>query len=638
MKFIGLVGFYRRFIPDFAKYAKPLHYLTKKGIKFVWSAKEQECFDFLKTTLSDLTEVFLPDLNHPFIIQCDASEMGIGAILLQEKDGERFPIWFASRSLKPAETRYSVSEKECLSVLWAIEKFRGFIEYSHFVIETDHQALTWLQKIKEPSGRLARWFMTLQMHDFEVRYKPGESSNIKGADALSRIPALLFLEPSEIIDRGVMICKQGEDEFLKEIIAVMNDPSKLVSDPNAKRLQALRDQCFLSDDGLLMKYVGPKGKPWDHESLYWRVWVPQSLQESVMAYFHENLIFGHLGIRKTYYRLEERVYWRNLRRDVVNFVNRCKNCQLSKHSRLPPAPASSFSAETAWDVITIDLMGPYPKGSLQSTFLLVVVDLFTKYVELFPLRNAKTETVTNKLWQVCCRWGVPRVILSDNGTQFTSSHYSEWCKFLGIKPFYISAYHPQANQTERYNQTLKSMIVATIDHCKQWDKHILELSFALRTAQNDSTGFSPAYLNTGREFRTPFDNKLEIPLSSKEVQDMGRRISLIHALARDNLSVSQEKSLSYYNKKAKDRTFQVGDKVLLKTHFLSDASRGFTSKLAPRREGPFLVTEKLTDRTYDLTSVDSKQVVRKVHINELSPFFESTFQDVKPSKSLSTPN
>jgi hypothetical protein len=634
-QFLGLVGYYRKFIPDFSKFAKPLHDLMKKGQKFEWTFECQNGFDSLRTSLTDLTTVYLPDLNMPFIIQCDASEVGLGAVLIQEKEGVRYPLWFASRSFRPAETRYSVSEKECLAVLWAIEKFRGFVEYSRFVVETDHQALSWLSKIKEPSGRLARWFMTLQMYDFEVRYKPGDSPNMRGADALSRIPSLLFVETEDVIYRPEMISEQRKDESLYEIISYINGSLQPVNKLEEARLRVLSEKSFLAEDGLLMRYVGPQGKPWEDESLYWRVWVPYSLKQKVMTIFHDTKTAGHLGIRKTFHRLENRVYWKNMRKDIVSFVNHCIKCQSAKSARIPPYPASSFVSESPWEVISIDLMGPYPKGSNQSTFLLVVVDLFTKYVELFPLRQAKTNNVTDKLWQVCCRWGVPKVILSDNGTQFTSTHYSDWCKLLGIKPFFISAYHPQANQTERYNQTLKSMIIATLNKCKDWDRHLPELAFALRTAQNDSTKFSPDYLNTGRYFRTPFDNQIDICLpSSREIADMGKRIRTIQCIARDNLQQSRDSYLGHYNIKTKERDIAVGDKVWMKSHFLSDASKGFTSKLAPRREGPFLVTEKLSDRTFNLKSIESGQVVAKVHINELSPYLEP-IQDVQPQTSCS---
>jgi len=639
-RFLGLVGFYRRFIPDFAKYAKPLTMLLKKDNKFIWSLNEQKSFDYMKTTLTEMTEVYLPDLNGPFVIQSDAADRTIGSILLQEKDGIRHPIWFASRSLKPAEINYSTSEKECLAVLWAIEKFRGFIEYSHFVVETDHQALKWLQNIKEPSGRLARWFLTLQMYNFEVRYRPGNSPQIRGADALSRISNILLIEFPNNITRLCMIYAQNKDSNLQAIIQFMKNDNP----PDNPRLKKLSQRCFIAADGLLFKYAGPPGKPWEDESSFWRVWIPESLKYNIIEMFHSNVTSGHLGIRKTYGRLEMRVYWKNLRKDIAHFVNRCQVCQTSKNPRLPPVPAnSSFNSEFPWEVITIDLMGPYPRGCKGHTHILVIVDMLTKYVELMPLRTITSKSILENLWRICCRWGVPRVILSDNGRQFTSNLYIEWCDSLGIKPFYISPYHPQANLTERYVQTVKGMIVSTISRCKDWDKFLPELSFALITSVNDSTLFTPAYLNTGREFRTPFDNQMNLSLcasSHKDLTDLGRKIDIILQVARDNISSSQETSLSYYNRRTKARHFEIGSKVMLKTHFLSDASKGFSAKLAPKREGPFEVVKVVTDNIYDLVSLSTGQKVFKVHINELSPFLELEIEDVqsiqKTSRALSS--
>lgn len=197
-RFLSLVGFYRRFIPEFSSHAKHLTDLLKKNSVFDWSDKAQKRFEYLKFFLSNHTEVFPPNLNDPFIIQTNASDHGLGAILIQVRNNERQPIGFASRSLRVAEINYSTSEKECLAVIWAIEKFRGFVEYTHFTIETDHQALSWLQRLKEPAGRLTRWFMTLQSYQFDVKYRPGDSVIMRPTDALSRIDesregiALLF--------------------------------------------------------------------------------------------------------------------------------------------------------------------------------------------------------------------------------------------------------------------------------------------------------------------------------------------------------------------------------------------------------------------------------------------------------------
>ncbi|CAG7824499.1 unnamed protein product, partial [Allacma fusca] len=183
----------------------------------------------LKNSISATTHLKIPDLNKPFVISTDASNTGLGAVLLQEHEDQLYPCWFASRGLKPAETRYSVSEKECLAVIWAIEKFRGFIEYTNFTIETDHAALSWLLNTKDPAGRLARWFMTLQQYDFNVVYRPGSSIRMKAADALSRVHtvAIVTIDTSERepIDRNAMIKAQANDEQLSSLVKYLNEPN-----------------------------------------------------------------------------------------------------------------------------------------------------------------------------------------------------------------------------------------------------------------------------------------------------------------------------------------------------------------------------------------------------------------------------
>ncbi len=182
----------------------------------------------LKQLLLGCTWVALPDLNREFIIQTDASGVGLGAVLLQEVDGLKRPIAFASRGLTPAEANYSVPQQECLAVVWAIKKFGQYIEYTHFTIETDHQALRWLRELKEPAGRLARWSLQLQALDFTVRYCKGSTN--KMADALSRNPligvggdiqdTLVTVAASEVIPEDFYpthkrcIDAQMEDEFL----------------------------------------------------------------------------------------------------------------------------------------------------------------------------------------------------------------------------------------------------------------------------------------------------------------------------------------------------------------------------------------------------------------------------------------
>jgi len=301
--------------------------------------------------------------------------------------------------------------------------------------------------------------------------------------------------------------------------------------------------------------------------MHFRVWLPHSLVPQVINIFHDEKLSSHLGVRKTYFRIEERVYWEGMRKDVTEYVKSCPKCQESFISPNPPSIGTSMVPEYLWEVITIDFLGPYPKGTNQNQYLFVVVDCFTMFVELFPLKEATSAAVIQKLWQLCCRRGFPKVIVSDNETQFTSKDYTIWCKTFGITPFHISPYHAQANMTERYDRTIEKMSIASIDRMKDWDKHLDELSFALRTCVSDATSMTPSYLFTGREFRTPFDNLMKIDLpSNKTSNDLLSWMSLTDNIVRDNILSSEGVYLKNYNAKTKQRIFSIGDLVTVRSH------------------------------------------------------------------------
>lgn len=621
-QFFGLLGYYRKFIPDFAIYAKPIYNLIGES-KLIWSDECERSFQHLKTALCGQVELFLPDLNMEFIITCDASRKGLAAILAQEKDGIRYPIWFASRTLRPAETRYSVSEIELLGILFGVEKFRPYIELTHFIIETDHSALQWLQKIKDPVGRLARWFMILQGFHFTVKHKSGNSACIRPADTLSRIvfekedKDLILASFDDSVHRNRIIAEQDKDPFLSDIKKFLRLEELSGTFPR-DRVAAHASRAYIGDDGLLWRYCGDKYKLWEDDNMHFRVWIPTSLTRQTISLFHDE---AHVGRSKTYKKLESRVFWNGMAKDVGAYVRRCESCAKAKPSLYPPAPNSSYVPEGPWEVCSVDLAGPYCKSSKQSTVLFILLDVFSKWVTIFPLRKAKSESVINCMKEVFFTFGVPRVVISDNGSQFVSNIYLEFCRLNGITPFHQSPYHANSNPTERYVGTIKGLIRASMTKTKEWDRYVKEIAFAFNSSVSETTSFTPAYLNFGRELRTPFDNKCNLPVPKcKEVAQLRERMVFVHDLARDEITNSQDKSLSYKNRGAKERSFAVGEQVWLRTHILSDKSKGISSGLAPRREGPFTVVNRVSSHVYDLKNEATDQLAYKIHINDLTPF------------------
>lgn len=203
--FLGLTGYYRKFVPSYASKAAPLTELLRKGKpeRILWSAACTKAFVTLKECLIKAPILRVPDPNRRFIVQTDASDVGIGAVLSQlEENGEEHPIAYASRKLQPRETKYSAIEKECLAIVWALKYFKYYLYGQAFTIYTDHKPLTWLNTMKNSNQRLTRWILTLQEYRYEIHHRPGTQN--KNADGLSRGPPLTCNQDPRLLEGGEM--------------------------------------------------------------------------------------------------------------------------------------------------------------------------------------------------------------------------------------------------------------------------------------------------------------------------------------------------------------------------------------------------------------------------------------------------
>ncbi|CAG9122098.1 unnamed protein product [Plutella xylostella] len=300
-RFIGLASWYRRFVPNFAMVAAPLHDMTKggkKGKTVTWTNEAEKAFMNLKTALTSTPVLKVPDYSKEFSIQCDASNYGVGAVLIQAFDGTEMPIAYTSRKLTDRECKYSASERELLSVLHAIEQFRPYVEGSHFKVITDHSALQWLHKNKDPHGRLARWAMCLQQFDYEVTHRKGKDNIVP--DALSR--AL----PEEI--SVIEITPSDKDDWYKSI-------EKGISEGSASSDWEINQQ-------QLWKYLPLKQFP--DENYSWKLVIPEKLRNQVLKECHDDPTSGHLGMKKSINRTRQHYYWPSLIQDVKNYVRKCQ--------------------------------------------------------------------------------------------------------------------------------------------------------------------------------------------------------------------------------------------------------------------------------------------------------------------------
>lgn len=622
--FLQTCSWFRKFIPNFSEIARPLTELTKKNANWMWGEAQDRAFRSLKEKLISAPILRQPDFEAPFILRTDASAYALGAVLMQGKDiHDERPIVYASRLLCPAERNYNTTEREALAVVWALDKFRGYIEGAPIRICTDHQPLRWLMSLKTPSGRLARWAMKIQSFDLNLEYTPGKSNVV--ADSLSR-PVLPAAETDEACD----VCPISVDFPHQEPTALraaqLEDPEvmKILKDfEEEDDFSRWTDRGYYIAEGVLFR-IDPDGDSEEPQLV-----VPRTMREDLMKELHDAPTAGHLGVERTLKKMKERYYFPQMRQYVTQYLKACDLCQAFKPSNLKPAGLLQTPVmHRRFEVLAMDLFGPLPEGSQGEKWIFLVEDVATRWVEIFPLKEATAENCAKVLIEeVFLRYGLPRRIISDNGVQFVSAVMQKTMLVLGITQNLIPVYHPQANPAERKNREMKSMlaILVNTDH-QDWPKNLPAVRFALNTGVNQGTGHTAAYLTFARELRSPIDVVQDI----RAVVEAENYVPQITPYLRTFVKSLQEVRWRHEHQqdlrkavadrsRRKGPSFREGDLVLIENHAHSHAAKGITKKFTPRRIGPFKVSRMVTPTTFEV--VDNQGQVRgKYHSSALTPY------------------
>lgn len=625
--FLGFCGYYRRFVPGFSKIAGTLHDLVnqclhegppaKANQKVIsgWSPECQASFDTLKEKLTSAPVLGFADFSAPFLLEIDASNLGLGAVLLQEQDGKKRVISYASRRLRNAERNdknYSSMKLELLGLKWAVtEKFRGYLLGSKFTIITDNNPLCHLNTAK--LGALEhRWVAQLAAFDFDVQYRPGRCNH--AADALSRQP--LAGEPvvdgedieyddcvticgmmrhgttldADLIRAGLERCEvrqmraietgglasaemQGSTPvwpgYTKEQLVAFQS-----QDPVLKEFRVFWDQ-KRKPAGLelrnLSKCVRSLMKQWarlrEKEGLlyravederhgeYMQLLVPDCLKTQVLDSVHAGM--GHQGIERTLQLLKPRCYWVGMYGDVEQWIKSCQRCVLTKmpQPKVHP-PMRSFLARRPLEVVAVDftLLEPATDGREN---VLVITDVFTKFTQAFATRDQKADTTAKVLlreWFM--RYGVPERLHSDQGRNFESELIAELCKLYGVKKSRTTPHHPTGNaQCERFNRTLHELLrTLPPETKKRWPEHLAELVYAYNVTPHSTTGYSPFYLLFGVDPHLPVDALVGQESRAKPTHDW-------LAVHQRRLKEAHERARAFAEKKAAERIELAQDKV-----------------------------------------------------------------------------
>lgn len=556
-RLIGMASWYRRFINNFSSITAPISELMRKSKEKVeWNDEAEEAFTQLKAALISAPILATPDFSVPFQVECDASDFGIGAVLTQIQNGAEKVIAYMSKKLTKTQRKYHVTERECLAVITAIEKFRQYIEGVKFTVVSDHASLQWLQNFKDTNGRVSRWALRLQAHDFVIKHRKGTQMVVP--DALSRA-----IEAIAITD----LAKTRDTEYEALKSAVSASPTSYFD--------------LRVDNDILLKHINKYADAIDDA---WRIYVPSDHRETILRHNHIDKLAAHGGSAKTLYRIRRHYYWPSMQRDIAKYIRKCDVCKATKPTnQSQTAPMGKYrDPERPFKMISIDFCGPYTRAKSGNRFLLVVVDAFSKFVLLKPLKTASAKATIEFLeHEVFYKYGVPAILISDNGPQLRATMFAEFLAKHNVKHWKTPYYHPQPNATEAANKTIINAVRAYLrDESTQrnWDVNLPEISCALNSAKHSSTQYPPYTVLYGYDMCTNGRDYVAV----ESTRDPSKILQTIRQRVNENLRAAYERNKIRFDKKTRQIEYQPDEFVWKAKTTLSNLIDGYCSKLGDR--------------------------------------------------------
>lgn len=601
--FLGFCNYYRKFQKNYSYLTAEFKHLLNKNKKFIWTDKERKVFNEIKEKFIDCVMLRHPDYNREFIMSTDCSDIGIGVELFQENnEKEHEVIAYASRSLNKSELNYSICEKECLSVLFGLQKFQNYFGDRKIIVRTDHKALTFMKKCKVGHSRMGRWILALQNYNIEWEYIPGKENIV--ADIISRTDFEGNLEVRNSNEYKVFnIIKSDKpmNEIIKKIKNTQyTDPwiNKIKDKVEMGNVQICK--YFTVHEDLLFCRKTTKNN-------YWKLCVPSALYEDLIMETHYRQ--GHVGISKVCRFLQETFYIKDCYKMVTKTIKYCKYCQLVKTSNEKKLlDMHTIISEKKNSKIFIDVYGELPGGRYK--WMCIILDGFTKHVKLYPLVRANSKTLIKKVEEYIKEFGKFEYIISDNGTCFQSRIWKSEMERLGIKPYYISMYHPQANLSERPLKEVNRILRTYVPKEKHntWYKHLDKAEYIINCNFHETTGQIPVEMMMNKKLghlvfksiRFPPDNKFEL-----EPEELRNRRVLINI---KNKGVIRRFKQNMRNKNP--CKINVGDQVLIKNYILSNKLKKISAKLCAKYKGPYVVVKDLRKGCYELEEIKTGKILK----------------------------
>ena len=614
-QYLGMTGYYRKFIFRFAVKAAPLTNLLKKDVSFIWGEEQQNAFDWLKRSLSSPPILKFPDFNKKFFIATDASKIGVGGVLLQVHNHKLHPLAFYSRKLRtksPDETLYSVIDLESMAVLDSLKSFRFIVYGFDITILTDHKPLIDVSNNPMLHQKRVRWYIAIQDYSVNVKYVKGKMNII--ADALSRNPIdhsgiIASLQDETVIEvtnREKFVIEQKNDKYLSSVRKAIE---------KGKRTSRFISNLCIEDD-LLVRKVKFNTRTMPDQSIT-QVVVPESMRQEVLEQIHEHKLAAHPGVERSYDQCRLKFYWRNMYKDIERFVKNCLTCQTTKGSIPASSPLGTYPApKQPFDRVHLDLIVSFKETPRGNKNVLVCVDALTRFTEMFPLQSKRGAECAIAFYDnFICKHGVPATIITDSGREFNNEFLTSLCKQLDIKKINTAIYHPSSNGlVERTNRKILEILRCTLGgENPNWDQQLPSAQFTLNTSLHSSIGESPFVALYGVPARTPFDLVSQVPDTGDPLHSVMRNAQFRFSKLRERLQAANVIMKCKHDKRAQERTSQVGDKVFLKV--LVRNERNY--KLGKKFAGPFIVAERKGAKKFIVHKQDDNSDVREVHLDHI---------------------
>ena len=586
---LGMANYSAKYIPNFATITSPLRELTKKNAYFQWEKIHQKAFNKLKAALTTAPVMSYFDKSKDTILTVDASPVGVSGILAQQsKDsGDYRVLAYASRALTSVEKRYSQTEKEALSIVWAVEHFHLYLFGHSFTLITDHKPLETIygHNKAKTSARIERWILRLQPYDFSVVYKSGASNP---ADYMSRHPTKASVSAQEkITEEYVQFLAMNavpKAMSMEEIIKACIDDREMKGLRAAIKLnrwdmdtvkpfKSVKDELTIGPNNIILRGT--------------RIVLPAPLRQRAIDIAHES----HQGLSKTKALMREKVWFPDIDKLTKDTLDRCIPCQ-AVGQPAPPQPLKMSEMPTGpWQKIHIDFYGPMPTGE----YLLVIVDRYSRFPIVEIVKSTKAKTIIPKLDKTFAVHGLPNQITTDNGPPFSSDEFKKYLSLLDIDYIPATPQWPQGNaEVERFMQPLGRAIQTARAEGRVWQQELSRFLLQYRLTPHCTTKVPPSELLFNRTIR----GKLPT-LQRKSIVDRHRE-----ACNNDQKKQHYNKEYSDVKRRVKDSDIAVGDFVLVKQQKKNKLTTRFDTN-------PYIVVERKGTQVIAVNK-DQRKVKRNI--------------------------